>query len=162
MREPRLTKAEILAQIPAAVARAEEEDRTEPRATSARYDRKAGRVVLELANGCLFAFPTHLAQGLRGAPADQLAAVEVDPGGAGLHWEDLDVDLSVVGLVSGVFGGRAWMRELAREAARVTGRQGGSASGGTKAAAARENGRKGGRPKKAAAGAAATRAGGEP
>ncbi|HEX8675467.1 MAG TPA: hypothetical protein VF710_26470, partial [Longimicrobium sp.] len=82
MHEQRLTEAEILAQIPAAVARAEEEDRTEPRATSARYDRKAGRVVLELANGCLFAFPTHLAQGLRNAPADQLAAVEVDPGGA--------------------------------------------------------------------------------
>lgn len=143
-----MTDAEILAQIAAATARGEEEDRTEPRAVSARYDEPTRRVVLELRNGCLFAFPAHLAQGLRDAPANQLAEVEVDPGGAGLHWDALDVDLSVAGLVSGVFGGRKWMAELAKEAARATGRQGGSAKGGAKAEAARLNGAKGGRPRK--------------
>lgn len=148
MADREMTDAEILAQIPAASARGEEEDRGEPRAVSARYDAPTGRVVLELRNGCLFAFPAHLAQGLRDAPADQLAEVEVDPGGAGLHWETLDVDLGVAGLVSGVFGGQSWMRELAKEAARATGRQGGSAKGGAKAEAARLNGAKGGRPRK--------------
>lgn len=146
-----LTDAELTRQIAAGVARAEEEDRTEPRAVSVRYDAATGRIVMDLRNGCLFAFPAHLAQGLRGAPADQLAEVEVYPGGVGLRWEALDVDLSVAGLVSGVFGGRKWMAELAKEAARATGRQGGSAKGGVKAEAARLNGAKGGRPRKSPA-----------
>ena len=38
--------------------------RTEPRARAARYDRRTGRVVVELTNGCSFAFPARMAQGL--------------------------------------------------------------------------------------------------
>ena len=45
----------------------------EPRAVAAHYDRDQKRVVLDLTNGCTFAFPPHLAQGLESAPADQLA-----------------------------------------------------------------------------------------
>lgn len=110
----------------------------EPRARSARYDAKNDRMVIELTNGCVFAFPPRLAQGLEGASAKALAAVEVSPRGEGLHWEKLDVDLSVPGLVVGVFGAKAWMRSFAR--------RGGSASTEAKASAARENGKKGGRP----------------
>ena len=33
----------------------------EPRATAARYDRKSARIIVELNNGCIFAFPPHLA-----------------------------------------------------------------------------------------------------
>jgi hypothetical protein len=148
MSERRLTESEILAQIPAAEARGVEEERTQPRAVTAAYDAAAERIVVELRNGCLFAFPTDLAQGLRGADPAHLAEVEVDFHGESLHWETLDVDLGVPGLVSGVFGGQRWMRELALEAARETGRQGGSAKGGAKAEAARRNGAKGGRPRK--------------
>lgn len=141
-----LTDTELARQIAAGTARAEEEDRMEPRAVSARYDATTGRIVVDLRNGCLFAFPAELVQGLRGAPVNQLAEVEVDPHGLSLHWEALDVDLSVTGLVSGVFGGKGWMRELTRE----MGRKGGAASGGAKADAARANGKKGGRPRKTA------------
>ena len=112
----------------------------EPRARKARYDAKNDRIVVELTNGCIFAFPPRLAQGLSGARKVDLAAVEVTPAGAGLHWESLDVDLSVFGLVVGVFGTRHWMREMARH--------GGAAISTAKAAASRENGRKGGRPAK--------------
>jgi len=112
----------------------------EPRARKARYDAKNDRIVVELTNGCIFAFPPRLAQGLSGAHKADLAAVEVTPAGSGLHWESLDVDLSVPGLVVGVFGTRHWMREMARH--------GGTATSTAKAAAARENGRKGGRPAK--------------
>ena len=56
-----------------------------------------------------------------------------------LHWEKLDVDFSVPGLVAGIFGTARWM------AARA-----GRASSPAKAAAARANGAKGGRPRKAA------------
>jgi hypothetical protein len=45
-------------------------------------------------------------------------------------------------LIDGVFGSKAWMRDI--------GRVGGSAKSEAKATAARENGKKGGRPRKAA------------
>jgi hypothetical protein len=111
-----------------------------PRARSARYDGETGRVEVELLNGCLFAFPAEMGQGLRGASPDALAGVEVTPGGYGLHWEALDADLAVPALMAGVFGTEAWMREL--------GRAGGRSTSDAKAAAARENGRKGGRPRR--------------
>lgn len=111
----------------------------EPRAAAARYDRAAGRIVVELENGCTFAFPPRLAQGLEGASDDRLAAVEILGQGYGLHWEALDVDLSLPGLMAGLFGTKAWM---ARRAGRTTSP--------AKAAAARANGAKGGRPRKSA------------
>lgn len=136
----RLTDEEILAQIPAARAAGREAERTEPRACSARYDAGTGRVVVELTNGCVFAFPAELGQGLRGASAEDLADVRVYARGEALRWERLDVDLSVPGIMAGTFGGKTWMREL--------GRAGGKVTSPAKAAAARANGRKGGRPRK--------------
>lgn len=134
------TEAEILAQLPAAREAERIAADTEPRAASARYDAGTGRVVIELTSGCMFAFPAEYGQGLRGATDEQLARVEVTPGGYGLLWDELDAALAVPGLLSGVFGSRAWMREL--------GRAGGKVQSGAKARAARENGKKGGRPKK--------------
>lgn len=138
------TDAEILARIPGAVAAAAKADRTEPRAAAAAFDPGTGRVRIDLTNGCVFEFPAELAQGLAGAAPEELAQVEVHPGGEGLRWERLDADLSVPGLLAGVFGGEGWMRQLGRR----MGRKGGSARTASKARAARENGRKGGRPRK--------------
>lgn len=113
----------------------------EPRAAAARFDRKTGRIVVDLTNGCTFAFPARRAQGLEKADDAALAEVEVLGLGAGLHWERLDVDLSVPGLIAGLFGTKAWMdRQRAAHA--------GAATSPEKAAAARENGKKGGRPPK--------------
>jgi hypothetical protein len=131
-----LTEEEYLA----AVERGRIADETEPRAVSARYNEATGRIEIELKDGCMFAFPAQYGQGLRGATPEQLAAVEVWPGGDALHWEELDADLGVAGLVAGVFGSKAWMREL--------GRAGGRVQSEAKAAASRENGKKGGRPRK--------------
>ena len=108
----------------------------EPRAAAAHYDPAAGRVVIELANSCAYAFPAQRVQDLRGANEEDLADVEVDGAGFNLHWPKLDVDLYVPALVAGVFGTRAW---IARELARVAGR----ARSPAKAAAARSNGAKG-------------------
>jgi hypothetical protein len=128
------------AQIDAAEARGRDALANEPRALAARYDRKAGRIIVDLASGATFAFPPGLGQGLEAATPDQLAAVEIAGAGFGLHWEALDVDLFVPALMAGSFGTKAWMRELARRA--------GSVTSPAKAAAARANGAKGGRPKK--------------
>jgi hypothetical protein len=98
-----------------------------------------GRMIVQLTNGCTFTFPPRLAQGLESATAEQLAAVEVLGAGYGLHWEALDVDLSIPGLLAGLFGTKSYM---ARHAGRATSP--------AKAAAARANGTKGGRPRKSA------------
>jgi hypothetical protein len=127
------------AEIDAALARGEAAHQTEPRATSVRYDRRHKRVVISLTNGCTFSFPPRLAQGLETATDDQLARVEILGAGHGLHWEDLDADFSVPGLLAGMLGTKAYMA-----------RRAGQATSPAKAAAARVNGRKGGRPRRAA------------
>lgn len=132
------------AQIDAAEARGRVMLETEPCATSARFDAASGRVVLELANGCAYAFPAALVEDLQNADAAALADVLVDGAGFNLHWPRLEVDLYVPALVAGFFGTRRWMtQELARIA--------GSARSPAKAAASRANGAKGGRPRKTAA-----------
>jgi hypothetical protein len=130
--------------IEAAIARGDERRATEPRARAARYDRKTGRIIVDLLNGCTFAFPARLGQGLADAPEAALAQVEVLGAGYGLHWEALDVDLSVPGLLAGVFGTKAYMDRLRAANA-------GRATSDRKAAASRRNGIMGGRPRKAAA-----------
>ena len=107
---------------------------SEPRAASVRYDAGTERIIVELTNGCQFVFPPQLVQGLAGAPSAALAKVTVTPTGWGLHWEDLDVDLSVPNLALGIFGTRAWMQEL--------GRRGGLRRSQAKARASRKTARK--------------------
>jgi len=118
---------------------------TDPRAASARYDRESGKIILDLVNGCTYAFPARLVQDLQGAREDDLAQIEIEGLGFDLHWPTLDADLYVPALVAGIFGTREWMtRELARRA--------GQTKSPAKTAAARANGSKGGRPRKVAGG----------
>jgi hypothetical protein len=127
------------AQIDTALRRGQSARLHEPRANAAHYDRQLDRVIVELTNGWTFAFPPRLAQGLQDATAEQLPQVEILGAGSGLHWEALDADLSVPGLLAGLFGTRAY---LARQAGRAT--------SSAKAAAARANGAREGRPRKSA------------
>jgi hypothetical protein len=125
------------AEIDAALARVQAARQTEPRATTARYDCRHKRVVIGLTNGCTFSFPPRLAQGLETATDDQLSRVAILGAGHGLHWEDLDVDFTVPGLLAGMLGTKAYMA-----------RRAGQATSPAKAAAARANGRKGSRPRR--------------
>ena len=127
------------AQVDAALDRGRMARLHEPRATAVRYDRRSGRVIVKLTNGCTFAFPPKLAQGLEAATEEQLVQAEILGTGTGLHWEALDVDLSVAGLLAGLFGTRVYLAQ-----------QAGRATSPTKAAAARANGAKGGRPRRSA------------
>ena len=112
----------------------------EPRAKAARYSPARRQVIVELTNGCSFIFPVDKAQGLAGASNKDLADVQILGKGFGLHWEKLDADLSIPSLVVGIFGSKAWMRELAR--------RGGASTSPAKAKPARANGAKGERPSK--------------
>jgi Protein of unknown function (DUF2442) len=109
-------------------------------AVAAYFDGVRGRILLELDNGAEFSFPPALAMGLADATPAQLADIVLSPLGTGLHWPQLDVDLTVDGLLHGVFGSRSWMRSHAARA--------GAVRSPAKASAARVNGAKGGRPRK--------------
>jgi Protein of unknown function (DUF2442) len=115
----------------------------QPRAVSARYERHGGRIVVSLSNGLDLGVPVAMAQGLAGAKASDLAAIEITPTGLGLHWPKLDADLYLPSLLQGLFGTRRWMASL-------LGKAGGSATSPAKKAASRANGRRGGRPRKEA------------
>jgi hypothetical protein len=139
-----MVNIELTPELKAEIQRAREVgdalEATEPRAVGAWYVQESKRVFIELSSGIVIGFPYALLQGLENATPDQLAAVETTPSGYGLHWEDLDVDLGVPELVTGLFGTKTWMAEL--------GRRGGQTRSVAKAQAARANGKRGGRPRK--------------
>ena len=122
--------------------RGQEMMKTEPCALTARYDAASDRVILDLVNGCTYIFPASHVQDFQNIVRDEkMEAVVVEGLGYNLNWPQLDIDLYVPALVSGIFGTKAWMEKaLARRA--------GSARSLAKTAAARENGKKGGRPRK--------------
>lgn len=103
---------DLEAQLDRAHDRAIIADATEPRAVSAHYDRTSGQVVIHLKDGSTFMFPHELGQGLAGASENDLSNIELTPAGLGLHWEALDVDLTVPSLLQGIYGTKAWMEQL--------------------------------------------------
>ncbi|HEY2842818.1 MAG TPA: DUF2442 domain-containing protein [Bryobacteraceae bacterium] len=112
-----------------------------PRAVSAHYDRKTGRIVIHLNSKLIVSFLPADAEGLESAEPAQLKKIEISPSGFGLHFPALDADLYVPGLLEGFLGSKAWM------ASRL-GQMGGRSRSKGKQAASRANGKLGGRPKK--------------
>ena len=141
MAKPRISDAEILAQTPAAEARARRSLRSRPHAAAAHYERQKRVLRIELTNGTSFSLPVSLVPELSKASDAALAEVEVGAAGTGLHWERLDVDLSVAGLARFVLGTHTLLQ--------AAGAAGGRSRSIAKADAARANGRKGGRPSSA-------------
>lgn len=127
------------AEIDAAIAQAREEEKTRPRAVRAYYDPSGDKVIIRLASQVDVAIPRARLQGLENATAAEVAEIQLEGAGSGLHWPALDVDHYIPGLLAGVFGTRRWMSEL--------GRKGGAVRSAAKAAAARIKGHKGGRPR---------------
>lgn len=112
-----------------------------PRATGARYDRRLGRILIELSTGIAVALSPRDSEGLEEATPAELSTIEISPSGFGIHFPKLDADLYLPALLEGFLGSRKWM------ASRL-GARGGAARSTAKAAAAKRNGRKGGRPRK--------------
>lgn len=112
-----------------------------PRAVSAYYDRKTGRIVVHLSSKLIVSFSPADAEGLEGAQPSQLKEIEISPSGFGLHFPALDADLYVPALLEGFLGSKAWM------ASRL-GQLGGRSRSRKKRTASRVNGKLGGRPRK--------------
>jgi len=136
---PEWIDKELRANLGQASRAAHRAAKTKPRASSAAYDAKEHALRIELTNGAKIILPVRLIPSLKKVSSSNIRKVEVLGRGGGLHWENLDLDLSVPGLVSSVFPGTAWLAEL--------GRVGGRRTSATKTLAARRNGRKGGRPR---------------
>lgn len=126
------------AELAAAKARWQTERAGRPIPVSVRYDGKSGRIVVDFENGAAFMVPARALEGLAEATETELAEVEL-LGETGLHWETLDVDYTITGLMGGIFGSRNFMEAQ---------RRGGLSRSPAKAEASRRNGTKGGRPRK--------------
>jgi Protein of unknown function (DUF2442) len=135
-----LTQQEIDNQIDAAIARSTEQNLSEPKACEVLYDKKLRKIIIHFDNGCKFECPVSLLQGVCNLTDDEIAKVKLTPAGWGVTWSDAELDFGVNELVQGIFGTKAWMKEIAAK--------GGRSKSGKKQAASRINGKKGGRPKK--------------
>ena len=80
-----------------------------PRAVSAHYDRKSGRVVINLSSKLDVSFSPHDAQGLENAKPPQLEEIEISPSGFGIHFPKIDADLYLPSLLEGFLGSKRWM-----------------------------------------------------
>ena len=112
-----------------------------PQAVSAHYNRKTGRIVIDLSSKLIVSFSPADAEGLEGAQPSQLKEIEISPSGFGLHFPAVDADLFVPGLLEGFLGSKSWM------ASRL-GQAGGRSTSKVKKASSRANGRLGRRPRK--------------
>jgi len=72
------------------------------KATKAWYEN--GRICLLLSDKKEIRFPVELNNKLKEATPDQLNNIEIICNGTGLHWPELDEDLSLAGIIEGRFG----------------------------------------------------------
>lgn len=95
---------ELARQFTEATQRGREAVRHEPQARSVQYDRETHQLIITLKNGATCLIPCALIQELAGATPEDIAHVELGPRGTALHWEQLDADVSLAGLLARIFG----------------------------------------------------------
>ena len=65
---------------------------------------ESGMICLLMPDNKEVRFPVELNSKLKNATEKQLRNIEIICGGTGLHWPDLDEDLSITGIVKGRYG----------------------------------------------------------
>jgi Protein of unknown function (DUF2442) len=103
--------AETEAMIDAALERAKHEP-APVTAVSVSFDKAHRLLIVMLCNGCRIVIPQEDLQHLADASVEDAAEVEIEMLGTGIHWEKLDLDFSVEGLIEGRRGNADWMKRL--------------------------------------------------
>jgi len=65
---------------------------------------QSGMICLLMSDQKEIRFPVEVNKKLKNATDKQRKNIEIICGGTGLHWPDLDEDLSVTGIIEGKFG----------------------------------------------------------
>ena len=78
------------------------------KATAVRYDRRKRQVVVELDSGLELRFHPWDVEELQAAKPADLTSIEITPSGFGLYWPRVDADVSIPGLLQGIFGSKKW------------------------------------------------------
>lgn len=81
-------------------------------ALSAQFDSANRLLIVLLSTGQRLAIPQEDLQHLAEVSPAEAAEVTIEMLGMGLHWEKLDLDFSVEGLLEGRRGNAAWMAKL--------------------------------------------------
>jgi hypothetical protein len=100
---------EVDEQFEAANRRAGEFQASHPRAVDARFDRRTGRIVIQLSSRMDISFSPRDAEGLQKATSTELELIEISPSGYGIHFPRLDADLHLPALLAGHLGSERWM-----------------------------------------------------
>jgi hypothetical protein len=103
--------AETTAMIDAALERAKQEP-TPVTAVSVSFDKQQCLLIIVLSSGQRLAIPQEDLQHLADASVEDAADVSIEMLGMGVHWEKLDLDFSVEGLIDGRRGNAKWMKQL--------------------------------------------------
>lgn len=108
-----LTQQQIEAQIDRAIANQAKIDAVEPRANKVSFN--DGRVFLYFDSGAIFSFLPESVTAISKLPPDTLATVKLTPSGKGLRWDKPDIDLSIQGLLLGIFDRSIEIDRIANE-----------------------------------------------
>jgi len=81
-------------------------------AVAASFDTENRLLIVVLSTGQRLAIPQEDLQHLADVSPAEAAEVTIEMLGMGLHWENLDLDFSVEGLLEGRRGNSAWMAKL--------------------------------------------------
>ena len=100
---------EVDEQFEASNRRAGEVRAAQARVVDARFDRRSGRIVIQLSSGVEISFSPRDAEGLDQASSRELDQIEISPSGSEIHFPRLDVDLHLPGLLAGHLGSERWM-----------------------------------------------------
>jgi hypothetical protein len=133
-------KTPTTADLRSATAWYERRARLEPRAEAVSFDPAQDAIAVRLVGGVTFLLPIAMMPELAEASPQQLRTVYAGWQGEAISLDELDVDISVPGLLQNLLGTRS---------AAALGSRGGRARTAAKAHAARANGKRGGRPRKA-------------